>query len=131
MNDLTLFAKAFADPARIRILVALRGGEMCVCELCDAMEIAQSNLSTHLQVIRQAALVTTRRDGKWIYYGLEPSQVSLIDTLLTHYQDTLQADKRLQRDAERLARRIELREQGRCVRGFCQLDVSPKGGENI
>lgn len=130
MNDLTLFAKAFADPNRIRILVALRGGEMCVCELCDAMEIAQSNLSTHLQVIRQAALVTTRRDGKWIYYGLEPNQAFLVDTLLAHYQDALQADKRLQRDAERLAQRLELREQGRCVRGFCQLDVSSEGGEN-
>ncbi len=130
MNDLTLFAKAFADPTRIRILVALSEGEKCVCELSDAMEMAQSNLSTHLQVIRQAALVTARKDGKWVYYGLEPSQASLVNTLLFHHQDALQADKRLQRDAERLAQRLELREQGRCVRGFCQLDMSPEGGEN-
>ncbi len=130
MNDLILLAKAFADPTRIRILAALRGGEMCVCELCDAMEMAQPNLSTHLQVIRQAALVTTRKDGKWVYYGLEPNQASLVDTLFGHYQDALQADKRLQRDAERLAQRLELREEGRCVRGFCQLDISSEGGEN-
>jgi len=53
-----------------------------------------------------------------------------VNTLLFHHQDALQADKRLQRDAERLAQRLELREQGRCVRGFCQLDMSPEGGEN-
>ena len=129
MNDLTLFAKAFADPTRIRILVALTQGELCVCELADAMEMAQPNLSTHLQVIRQAALVTTRKDGKWVYYGLEPAQTQWIKALLDRYQETLQADKRLRRDADRLAQRIELREQGRCVRGFCQLDISPKGGE--
>ncbi len=130
MNDLTLFAKAFADPTRIRILVALRAGELCVCELSDAMEMAQSNLSTHLQVIRQAALVTTRKDGKWVYYGLEPGHSALINTVLAHYQDALHADKRLQRDRERISQRLELREQGRCIRGFCQLDISPEGGDN-
>jgi len=130
MNDLTLFAKAFADPTRIRILVALRHGELCVCELADAMEMAQPNLSTHLQVIRQAALVTTRKDGKWVYYGLEPAQAQLVEVLLAQYREALQADKRLRRDAARLAQRIRLREQGRCVRGFCQLDISSEGGEN-
>jgi len=55
---------SIADPTRIRILVALSEGEKCVCELSDAMEMAQSNLSTHLQIIRQAALVTARKDGK-------------------------------------------------------------------
>lgn len=130
MNDLILFAKAFADPTRIRILSALRGAELCVCELSDAMEMAQPNLSTHLQVIRQASLVTTRKDGKWVYYGLEPNQSPLVEALFAHYQEALQADQRLRRDTERLALRLELRERGRCVRGFRQLDVSPKGGEN-
>lgn len=130
MNGLTSFAKAFADPTRVRILVALHGGELCVCELCDGLEIAQPNLSTHLQIIRQAALVTTRKDGKWVYYGLEPDQAFLVESLLTHYQGALRADKRLQRDAARLAQRLGLREQGRCVRGFCQLDVSSEGGED-
>lgn len=130
MNDLTLFAKALADPTRIRILIALRVGELCVCELSDAMEMSQPNLSAHLQVIRQAALVTTRKDGKWIYYGLEPSRSVLVETLFAHYEQSLRADQRLQRDIERIRQRIELREQGRCVRGFCQLDVSPKGGDS-
>lgn len=130
MNDVTLFAKALADPTRIRILAALRTGELCVCELSDAMEMAQSNLSTHLQVIRQAALVTTRKDGKWVYYGLEPAHSALITAVFSHYQDILDADRRLRRDRERITQRLELREQGRCIRGFCQLDNSSEGGDN-
>jgi ArsR family transcriptional regulator len=129
MNDLTLFAKALADPTRVRIVAALRQSELCVCELSDAMEMSQSTLSTHLQTIRQSGLVTTRKDGKWIYYGIEPSQAKVLDALFAHHQAALAADKRLQRDAARLKQRLEIREDGRCLRGFAQLDALPKGGE--
>lgn len=129
MNDLTLFAKALADPTRVRIVAALRHGELCVCELSDALEMSQSTLSTHLQVIRQAALVTTRKEGKWIYYGLESTQASLIDALFAHHKAALDAERRLRRDAERLGQRLALRENGCCVLGFAQLDRLKIGGE--
>ncbi len=127
MNDLVLFAKAFADPTRVRILALLRTGELCVCELTDAMEMSQSTLSSHLQTIRQAGLVTTRKEGKWVYYRLEPGQSSLIDTLFAHHKPMLDADRRLQRDAERLAQRLEMRENGCCVIGFSSLESRQKG----
>ena len=130
MNDLTLFAKALSDPTRVRVLAVLRQGEVCVCELADAMELSQSTLSNHLQVIRQAGLVTTRKEGKWIYYGLEPSQVSLVEAVFTHHQSTLDADRRLNRDTERLQQRFELRENGCCILGFSQLNISNNGGDN-
>lgn len=129
MNDLTLFAKAFADPTRVRVIAALRHGELCVCELTDAMEMSQSTLSTHLQVLRQAGLVTTRKDGKWIYYGLEPSQAPLVDALFAHHKEGLDTDRRLRRDAERLGQRLALRENGCCVLGFAQLDRLKSEGE--
>ncbi len=125
MNDLILFARAFADPTRVRILAALRQAELCVCELSDAMEMSQSTLSTHLQVVRQAGLVTTRKEGKWVYYGIEPSQASPIEALFAHHRATLGADGRLKRDAGRLQQRLQIREEGRCVRGFSQLDTLP------
>ena len=74
MTELVLVAKALADPTRVRILTALRGGELCVCELCDALRVSQSTLSTHLHVIREAGLVRTRKEGKWIYYTLAPER---------------------------------------------------------
>lgn len=122
MNDLLLFAKAISDPIRLRILYALEEGELCVCELADALELRQSTLSTHLQIIRQAGLVQTRREGKWVYYALEPEARPLLDVLFSTYRNSLEADRRLKRDAERLQQRLAMRECGCCVLGFYQLD---------
>src|SRR5436305_228160 len=74
MRELVLIGKALADATRVRILAALRGRELCVCELCDALEVSQSTLSTHLQVIRDAGLVQTRKQGKWTYYAPAPER---------------------------------------------------------
>jgi ArsR family transcriptional regulator, arsenate/arsenite/antimonite-responsive transcriptional repressor len=128
MNDLVLFAKALADPTRLRLLAALRvGRELCVCELCDALEMRQSTLSSHLEVIRQAGMLTTRKDGKWTYYGVEPSHATLLEAAFARYADALRADERLRRDAEGVERRLALRdENGCCVLGFGQLDAAPQ-----
>lgn len=129
MNDLILLAKALADPTRVRVIAALRHSDLCVCELCDALEMSQSTLSTHLQTIRQARLVRTRKSGKWVIYRLEPEFIPLLDALFTHFQGAMNTDKRLRRDAERVARRLALRVNGCCVLGFGQLDSQEKGGE--
>lgn len=66
---------ALSDPTRLDILRRLRRGERCVCELMDAMDAAQSRLSFHLKVLRDAGLVSSRRDGQWMYYTIVPSAV--------------------------------------------------------
>lgn len=129
MNDLILFAKAFSEPTRVRIIAALRHTELCVCELVDALELGQSTLSMHLQVIRQAGLVTTRKQGKWIYYGIESDQLPLIDTLFAHHQTALDADRRLKRDAERIQYRCQLREDDCCVVASAALHNFVSGGD--
>jgi ArsR family transcriptional regulator len=65
----TLF-HALSDETRLEILDMLRDGERCVCDLQDALEAAQSRLSFHLKVLREAGLVTDRKDGRWSYYRL-------------------------------------------------------------
>ena len=129
MNDLVLLGKALADPTRVRLLVALLRTELCVCELCDALEMSQSTLSSHLQTIRQAGLVTTRKEGKWIYYALEPQYAALLDSLFEPFKGGLNADCRLRRDAEGITRRLLLRADGCCVLGFGQLENNRKGGD--
>lgn len=129
MNDLVLFGKALSDPTRIRIIAALRRGSLCVCELCDALEMSQSTLSSHLQTIRQAGLVTTRKEGKWIYYALEAQYRPLLNGLFEQFCDVLQSDRRLQRDAEGVQARLDLRVDGCCTLGFGQLEPKQKGGE--
>jgi ArsR family transcriptional regulator len=118
MKDLVLAAKAFADPSRVRIFMALRGQELCVCELCDALGVTQSTLSTHLQVIRKAGLVSARKQGKWMYYTIAPGAKRLVNTLFQFFSDSLKTDAALRRDEKKLSQRLALRNEGSCCVGF-------------
>jgi len=62
--------KALADENRIRTLLALRTGELCVCQITELFGLAPSTISKHLSVLAQAGLVESRKDGRWIYYQL-------------------------------------------------------------
>lgn len=73
--DLTRTARLFhalSDPTRLGILEMLVGGEQCVCDLQSALDAAQSRLSFHLKVLKEAGLVTDRKEGRWSYYSLVP-----------------------------------------------------------
>lgn len=61
---------ALSDETRLGIIDMLGGGEKCVCDLQDSLDAAQSRLSFHLKVLRDAGLVTDRREGRWSYYEL-------------------------------------------------------------
>jgi ArsR family transcriptional regulator, arsenate/arsenite/antimonite-responsive transcriptional repressor len=61
---------ALSDETRLSILERLRLGERCVCDLTDALDAAQSRLSFHLKVLKDAGLVSDRREGRWMYYTL-------------------------------------------------------------
>jgi ArsR family transcriptional regulator len=76
--DPTQAADAFrvlSDPTRLLILERLRLGERCVCDLQDLLDAAQSRLSFHLRVLKEAGMVTDRRDGRWVYYTLVPEAI--------------------------------------------------------
>jgi ArsR family transcriptional regulator, arsenate/arsenite/antimonite-responsive transcriptional repressor len=64
--------QALSDETRLRILERLRRGERCVCDLTDALDAAQSRLSFHLRILKEAGLVTDRRVGRWSYYAINP-----------------------------------------------------------
>ena len=63
---------ALSDETRLEILERLRHGEKCVCDLTDLTGAAQSRLSFHLRILREAGLVTDRREGRWVHYSLIP-----------------------------------------------------------
>lgn len=74
-QDLIANARVFhalSDETRLALVQRLRGGERCVCELMGDLEAAQSRLSFHLKVLRDAGLVDFRREGRWAYYWLKP-----------------------------------------------------------
>jgi ArsR family transcriptional regulator len=94
--------KALADATRLRILRLLMAGEICVCNIHEALRIPQAKASRHLAYLRRVGLVTTRREGLWIYYSLAASHdpiVAAIRETTTHVLGHVDA---LKKDAERL-----------------------------
>ena len=73
---------ALGDETRLRILANLRDGERCVCVLGDACGAAQSRLSYHLRVLKEAGILRDRRDGRWSYYCIEPAAEEMASNLL-------------------------------------------------
>ena len=72
--------KVFGDATRIRILYALSGGELCVCDIAELLGLTQSAISHQLRTLKQFSLVKFRRDGKTVFYSLADSHVATILT---------------------------------------------------
>jgi ArsR family transcriptional regulator, arsenate/arsenite/antimonite-responsive transcriptional repressor len=77
-----LLFHALSDQTRLAILQRLRFGERCVCDLTDALDAAQSRLSFHLKVLKEAGLVTDRREGRWMYYTLNTDALAELTELV-------------------------------------------------
>jgi ArsR family transcriptional regulator len=62
--------KALADETRIRIIGVLKGRELCVCQLIELFSLAPSTVSKHLSILKNARLISSRKQGRWMYYRL-------------------------------------------------------------
>lgn len=100
----TLFA-ALADENRLRLLHLMRGGEICVCFLQEALKTNQPKISRHLGHLRRAGLVEARRQGKWMHYKLKPLPQPL-QKLLNQSLALFESDPQIRRDLQR-ARQIK------------------------
>lgn len=77
---------ALSDPRRLRILDLLRAGEQCVCDLQTALDCGQSLLSFHLKTLKEAELVSTRREGRWAYYQLAADTLEHAEQAVAAYR---------------------------------------------
>ena len=74
---------ALSDETRLEVIELLRKGERCVCELTDTLDAAQSRLSFHLRVLKDAGIVRDRKDGRWVYYELDSEVFEEMETLVS------------------------------------------------
>lgn len=77
--------KAVADPARLQLLSIIRGakaGEACVCDMTDAIGLAQPTVSHHLKILVDAGLLTRQRRATWVWYALVPEQLAEVSAFL-------------------------------------------------
>jgi DNA-binding transcriptional ArsR family regulator len=70
MRELMNVTRALGDESRVRIIAALRGGELCVCQVVMLLGLAPSTVSKHLSILRMAGLIEARKLGRWVYYAL-------------------------------------------------------------
>lgn len=80
---------ALSEPLRISVVELLRGRELCVCDLCDALGVSQSKLSFHLKTLKEANLVNSRQEGRWIYYSLNLTQFTVLEAYLAGFHRSI------------------------------------------
>jgi len=117
MRQFMALTKALADANRVRMLLALRGRELCLCQIVELMTLAPSTASQHMTILRQSGLVEGRKEGRWMYYRWPgPDASPTVRQALQWAQDSLAGDPRLQRDLERLDEILKLDPQELCER---------------
>ena len=72
MSDVVRIAAALSDPSRVRLLWACFGGERCVCQLVELLGLSNATVSKHLSLLRDAGLLVSRKEGRWVHYRLPP-----------------------------------------------------------
>lgn len=104
MRDFMSITKALADETRVRVLLALRRGELCVCQIVELTGLATSTISKHMSILKQAQLVDSRKQGRWMYYRLPDEQTpELVRRSLDWVADSLEQDPKVLSDRKRLA----------------------------
>ncbi|MBT6147008.1 MAG: metalloregulator ArsR/SmtB family transcription factor, partial [Gemmatimonadetes bacterium] len=99
--DVEIF-KACADETRLRILVLLGEGQLCVCEIVDVLDMPQGKISRHLAVLRRAGLVEDERRGTWIHYSLNKGSSPLMKRLRSYLRAEARQSETACCDLERL-----------------------------
>ena len=95
-------ARALADESRVRILLALHEGELCVCQIIELLDLAPSTVSKHMAILKQARLVRSRKDGRWIYYRLVKEASGPVDAAIEWVCGSLKGTPEITRDRDRL-----------------------------
>ncbi|MDU5978149.1 MAG: metalloregulator ArsR/SmtB family transcription factor [Finegoldia magna] len=86
--DLSDMFKIFGDQTRVKILMALESGELCVCDIAAVMNMSQSAISHQLRVLKQSNILKTRREGKVVYYSISDDHVKeIFNMAMVHVQE--------------------------------------------
>jgi len=117
MRDLMAVLKALADENRVRALVALGSRELCVCQIVELLGLAPSTVSKHVSILKQARLVESRKEGRWMYYRVagedSPGEAREVAAVVRRL---LARDHQLAEDAKRLRQILKMNRDELCRR---------------
>jgi ArsR family transcriptional regulator, arsenate/arsenite/antimonite-responsive transcriptional repressor len=116
MREFMAAAKALADENRVRVLLFLRGGDLCLCQIVEMLGLAPSTVSRHMAVLYQAGLVESRKDGRWMYYRLSASGASPAARGAIRWVTTaLAADPQIAADSKRRTKVSRMSREDLCA----------------
>jgi DNA-binding transcriptional ArsR family regulator len=117
MLEFLNITKALAEENRVRILLALEGRELCVCQIIELLELAPSTVSKHMAILRQARLVNARKEGRWMYYRLADERAPTeAKEVLAWVKKSLSQDERIGKDVKRLEEILKIDREVLCGR---------------
>ena len=115
MREFLSVAKALSDQNRVRVLMFLRDGELCLCQVVEMLGLAPSTVSKHMAILRQADLVESRKEGRWHYYRLPGKSASRSVRLAIKWlQNVLTQDPTIAADARRLKAVLKMDKEELC-----------------
>lgn len=114
MTNIVSFTKALGDPTRWRIIRMTMHEPLCVCELADILEMPQSSVSSHVQIIRKADLLESEKCEKWTYFRVAQAYLKILRAMENFFTDAEETEWR--RDSARMEQRLEER-LGSCCPG--------------
>ncbi len=115
MREILAVMKALADENRLRVVVALQGRELCLCQIVELLGLANSTVSRHVSILHQARLVDARKDGRWSYFRLaettdRPEAAEAAALVI----QSLKRDSRVREDARRLKQILRMDPETLC-----------------
>ena len=115
MRAFMAITKALADENRVRILSALEGKELCVCQLIALLGLAPSTVSKHISVLRQAGLLEWRKEGRWVLYSLAREEIDeTTRRALSWTLESVASSKQIKRDSTELRKILEKDREEAC-----------------
>jgi len=105
VKDLLNVFKALSDETRLKILKLLDHGELCVCDIVAALNTIQPKVSFHLSILKEAGLIRDRKQGKWIHYRIDDSDMFRRFLLLSTFEKI--PEESMRKDRERLEEFIQ------------------------
>ena len=120
MREFMAITKALSDPSRVRILLALRRRELCVCQITELFGFAPSTMSKHLSILHHAGLIQSRKTERWVHYRLPDQSVpAAIREALAWVHKSLAKTDEVKADAKRLEKILKMDLKAICRRQKC------------
>lgn len=119
MREFLAITKALGDKTRIRALLALRNGELCLCQMIEFLALSPATMSKHMDMLVQAGLVERRKEGRWCFFRLAGREAPEgVRQALTWALNCLRDDPIVQDDAKKIIRlrKMDLQELSACYK---------------